>query len=186
MVTRCSCRPVWGNNNSLISFYHSLSNRQKSFANSLVTLSSRSLLCLLLPSLSSPSVYSPSVWVWVSFSITSATCLCAGWNTEHTQESIIHLHKWPISVSLCAFNRTFIYLKKKSPTPLLTSEHCGDRSGYARLAPARPHSKKQIVAIGFTFFNKIHFFSGATTKLNYFGRIMWVEDCIQWWMQPLC
>ena len=31
MVTRCSCLSVWSNNNSLISFYHSLSNRPKSF-----------------------------------------------------------------------------------------------------------------------------------------------------------
>ena len=31
MVARCSCLPVWSNNNSLISFYHSLSNRPKSF-----------------------------------------------------------------------------------------------------------------------------------------------------------
>ncbi len=139
MVTRCSCLPVWSNNNSLISFYHSLSNRPKSFPNSLKTLSlSLSLLSLL--SLSTVPFITLNLFpkhLSVSFSVTSASCLqsvcvCVLGETQthtrthtNTEKSFIRLHKWPISVSLCflklAFHFQLLFIYPEGNTSLLTS-----------------------------------------------------------------
>lgn len=99
MVTQCSCLPVWSNNNSLISFYHSLSNRPKSLPNSPKTLlSPLSLSAVPFITLNLfPKHFSVSVFL-SHFSFMSAVCVRVCW-VKHThtraffQKSFICLQK---------------------------------------------------------------------------------------------